>query len=232
MAGRELIDRSLVLAEYAPELVEVEEWADIHRPFVYRAKFNSSEVEHFLYVGSDISRHKYLVGKFGFRAHKVESFSLAALSKYGHPNFRGWLESYNDRIGCIMSFSLERMSMATRQRVPISAGIAERTEYIAGQLRDLLPMIQKITTLPSLLDILAADIELCPWFAANPIARAAQIVAIGFHLKILPQTIREMLLIYRPIICKNLQVPDLDCFLFGLIDDLHQMDRENHGDTR
>lgn len=228
MAGRELIDRSVILAEYAPVQTDVGEWADIHRPAVYRGTFSSSEVEHFLYLGSDINRHKYLVGKFGFRAHIAESFSLAALAKYGHPNFRVWLASHNSHIGCMMNFSLDRLSMATKRlnsRVPISAGIARRTEYIAAQLSDLLPAIREITTLPRFLDILAADVEPWPWFATNPIVRAAQIVAVGCHLNISQQTIREMLVTYRPIICRNLQVPDLENFLFGLTADLHEKSR-------
>ncbi|WP_027516484.1 hypothetical protein [Bradyrhizobium sp. WSM1417] len=226
MAGRELIDRSVVLAEYTAVQVDVDEWADIHRPAVYRGTFGSSEVEHFLYLGSDINRHTYLLGKFGFRAPVAESFSLAALSKYGHPNFRVWLASQNNHIGCMMNFSLERVNIATKQlnsRVPVSADIGRRTEYIANQLSDLLPAIREITTLPRFLEVLAADTEPWPWFAANPIIRAAQIVAVGSHLKISPEALREMLMTYRPLICKNLQVPDLDSFLFGLITDLHEM---------
>lgn len=223
MARRELIDRSVVLAEYNPVQVDVDELADIHRPAVYRGAFSSSDVEHFLYLGSDISRHKYLVGKFGLRAHVAESFSLAALSKYGHPNFRVWLASHNSRIGCMMSFSLERMSIVTKQldlRVPISAGIERQTEYIAAQLHDLLPAIREITTLPRFLDVLAEDVEPWPWLAVNPIVRAAQIVAVGCHLNVSQQTIRDMLETHRLIICKNLQVPDLDSLLFGLTSDL------------
>ncbi|MCG2627878.1 hypothetical protein L6654_14690 [Bradyrhizobium sp. WYCCWR 13023] len=226
MANRELIDRSVVLGEYAPVHVDVDEWADMHRPAVYRGMFSTSEVEHFLYLGSDISRHKYLVGKFGFRAPLAESFSLAALSKYGHPNFRIWSASHNSHIGCLMSFGLERSSIATKQldysRVLISAGIAGRSEYIATRLCDLLPAIKEVTTLPRLLGALAADTEPWPWFAAHPIARAAQIVAIGCHLKISPLAIREMLVPYGPLIGKNLQVPDLDSFLSGLINDLER----------
>ena len=68
------IEQSLVLLGYERIETRIVEWADIHRPFVFKAKRDSDDVEHFLYFGADIKDHKYLVGKFGVRSRMAEDF--------------------------------------------------------------------------------------------------------------------------------------------------------------
>ena len=80
MAGRTSLDRFVAPAEYLPVKADTGELADVYRRSIYRAVFISPDIEQFLYLGSDISRHTYVVGKFGFRAAVAESFSVAALA--------------------------------------------------------------------------------------------------------------------------------------------------------
>lgn len=225
MAGRKSLDRFVAPSEYLPVKADTGELADVYRPSIYRAVFSSPEIEHFLYLGSDISRHKYLVGKFGFRAAVAERFSVAALAKYGHPNHQLWVAANQSRFRCVMSFDLDRASALTGRisfRVPVSGSLTELNEYVTFQLSSLLPFIREITTLSQFLEILSSDSEPWPWFATNPILRAAQVVAVGRHLSVPEQKIREMLLPVSALICRNLLSPDFDSFLLGLTIDLNE----------
>src|SRR5260370_37705108 len=94
------IDKSLALLGYSRIETRLREWADIHRPSVYKATWTPTEVEHFVYLGTDIQRHKYFVGKLGFRSDLAEDFSITSLLKYGHENYKFWIGHHDRQIGC------------------------------------------------------------------------------------------------------------------------------------
>jgi hypothetical protein len=207
------IDQSLALLGYARIETRLSEWADIHRPSVFKAKRDSADVEHFLYLGADIKRHKYLVGKFGFRSCVVEDFSIESLLKYGHPNYKFWIEQHDRQIGCAINFDLDRFNLAKDQinhRALVATEANKLAQHVTVLVRDyLLPIVQEVTTLVKLLQVLASDVEPYPWFATNSIVRAVQIIAIGSHLGVPRRMIRDMLTPNYHLISMNLIEPDL-----------------------
>jgi hypothetical protein len=230
MVNEKPLDHSLALLRYSRIETSLSEWGDIHRPSVFKAEWGSPDVEHFLYFGADIKRHKYLVGKFGFRSWAAEEYSIASLLKYGHPNFKLWAKQLDRQIGCTMNFSLDRFDLAIGQfnsRVALAIGANGLALHITTSVRDrLLPIIQDVTNLARLLQFLVSDIEPYPWLATNPIIRAAQIVAISDHLDLSRRMIHDMLSPNYRLISTYLVEPELkssvDTFVDRLIDDLAQ----------
>lgn len=228
MVNEKPLDQSLAVLGYSRIETSLSEWGDIYRPSVFKAEWGSPDVEHFLYLGADIKRHKYLVGKFGFRSWVAEEYSIASLLKYGHPNFKLWAKQLDRHVGCTISFDLDRFDLATGQsRVALAIGANELTLHITTLVRDrLLPIIQDVTDLARLLQFLVSDIEPYPWLATNPIIRAAQIVAISVHLDLSRRTIHDMLSPNHRLISTYLVEAELkssvDTFVDRLIDDLAQ----------
>lgn len=224
-----LLDQSLAPLGYSRIETRLIEWGDIHRPSVFKAEWGSPDVEHFLYLGTDIKRHKYLAGKFGLRSSTAEAYSIATLLKYGHPNFRLWTSQLDREIGCSISFDLGRFDLSLKQyaRIPATVGKDELAQHITALVRDRLkPVVQDVTDLAGHLQLLVSDIEPYVWFATNPIIRAAQIVAIGIHLALSRRTIQDMLSPHHRLISTYLVEPELkssvDTFVDRLIDDLKQ----------
>jgi len=222
-----LLDQSLAPLGYSRIETSLIEWGDIHRPSVFKAEWGSPDVEHFLYLGTDIKHHKYFAGKFGLRSSTAETYSIAALLKYGHPNFRLWTSQLDREIGCTISFDLGRFDWALKQyaRIAVAFGKDELAEHITALVRDRLkPVVQDVTDLAGHLQLLVSDIEPHVWFATNPIIRAAQIVAIGCHLALSRPTIQDMLSPHHRLISTYLVEPkfksSVDVFVDRLIDDL------------
>jgi hypothetical protein len=221
------LDQSLAPLGYSRIETNLIEWGDIHRPSVFKAEWGSPDVEHFLYLGTDIKRHKYLAGKFGLRSPTAEAYSIAGLLKYGHPNFKRWASQLDREIGCAISFGLDRFDLASRQyaRIAVAVGKDELAQHITALVRDRLrPVIQDVADPAGHLQLLASDIEPYVWIATNPIIRAAQIVAIGCQLALPRQMIQHMLSPHHHLIATNLVEPELkssvDTFVDRLIDDL------------
>jgi hypothetical protein len=224
------IEQSLALLGYARIETRIGEWADIHRPFVFKAKWDSADVEHFLYFGADIKRRKYLVGRFGFRSRVAEDFSIESLLKYGHPNYKFWIERHDRQIGCTITFDLDRFNFAKGRidhRTLVATEDNKLAQHVTVLVRNrLLPIVQEVTTLAKFLQVLASDVEPYPWFTTNSIVRAAEIIAIGSHLGMPRRMIRDMLTPSYHLISMNLIEPSLkfsvDQFLDRLLADWAQ----------
>src|SRR5690242_6920443 len=185
MAGAKLLETSLARLGYRRINATLRELADIHRPSIYKAKFPSDDVEHFLYVGGGIKRQKFLVAKFAFRSPVIEEFSVNALLKYGHPNYRLWIEHHNQQIGCLMKFGLARFDRAWQSWESTPLASEEAVRLVASIADEqLLPLIRDASTLPGLFRLLASDVEPCLWLVTPGIARASQVVALGQRLQI------------------------------------------------
>jgi hypothetical protein len=214
------IDRSLALFGYSRIETRQREWASIHFPAVYKATWTPTDVEHFIYLGADIQNHKYLVGKFGFRSDLAEEFSIASLLKYGHPNFRLWMDHHDRQIGCVINFDFYRLDQIDH-RVLLATEANKLAQHVTELVRDrLLLVVREVTTLAKLLELLVSDVEPYPWFATNPIVRAAQIVAIGIHLGIPRRMILDMLRPYYQLISGNLVEPDMKTSVDSFFDHL------------
>jgi hypothetical protein len=182
-------------------------------PAIYKASWSRDGVEHFIYLGTDIKQHRYLVGEFGFRAAAAQAFGIEAILNYGHRNLRlvRWRDPVNADIECSMMFSFSRFDLARKQIPPRIAVAGMEAQDMAAMVKTyiadrLLPVVSPIKTLESLLDILAKNLEPCPWFAVNRMMRAAQIVAIGRHLDLPRDEIRELLKPYDRLI--SIELPD------------------------
>jgi hypothetical protein len=127
----------------------------------------------------------------------VEEFSIESLLKYGHPNYRHWIEHHDRRIGCIINFSFDRLSLSAgrgyhRDFIPLESGSLPRC--VADIVRDeLLPVVREVGTLQGIFGILVSNVEPFPWFATNCIARAVQVFALGRLLDFPNRAIRDFL---------------------------------------
>jgi hypothetical protein len=191
----------------------VTEHSDIHRPSLFKASWSSNEVEHFIYLGSDIKHHKYLVGKFGMRSPIAEKFSIESMVAHGHPNFGLTLEErarWNDsKCACALTYEFQRFDRARKKVEPRiflpNAEPAYMASFISSFVSDqLLPVIQHITNSDAFLRFLIRDVEPCRWFCASPAIRAAQIVAVGSKLGADKYQIRHWLEPYERLITNNL----------------------------
>jgi hypothetical protein len=172
---------------YIPVRTAALELYNIYEPRVFTATWRSDDIQHFIYLGSDFGAHKYFVGKFGTRSPRAEQFSIAALIKYGHRNYR--LKERDPYIYCTMAFGFERFDFAEKHVKPrIFLPQAEPdflTRFVVSVIEDkVFPVIRPITGLETYMNLLAADVEPCPWFAVNPLVRVAQIVALGCQLNV------------------------------------------------
>jgi hypothetical protein len=226
MLSSRAIDAALAPLGYSRFETRIEEFADVHRPAVFRATWSSDEIDHFLYLGADIKRHKYFVGMFGFRSRLAEDFSIATLLKYGHPNYRFWFERYarGREIGCLMNFGFDRFYLAEKrveERIPLKIGVEELAQYITTLVDGrLFPIIREVTSPTKLFQTLVSDIEPCPWFATNCMARAAQIFAIGRHLDFPREVIREFLTPNYHLISRHMVEPDIKSSVVTFMDRL------------
>jgi hypothetical protein len=221
MAGAKLLDASLAPLGYRRINANVRELADVHRPSIYKAEFPSDDVEHFLYVGGGIKRQEFLVAKFGFRSLIIEEFSVNALLKYGHPNYRHWIEHHNRQIGCLMNFDLGRLDHAWEPTPLASEEAAQLIASIADE--QLLPLIRDASTLLGLFRLLASDVEPCSWLVTHGIARSSQIVALGQLLDIPREVITGALARHHDLYCRHVPDPEIrssvDRFVDRLIED-------------
>jgi hypothetical protein len=209
------IDQAMAAVGYNRINKYVAEIASVHRPSIYKASWSSKEVEHLVYLGSDVARHQYFVGQFGIRASAVEKFAIESVIKYGHSNYRVLLEQYEPEVSCMMIFGFSRFDLAEAkipQRVLFSsiatAEFAETMSFFMNQR--LLPVIRQVTTFENLLRFLTVDAEPCPWFAVNRAIRAAQVVAIGNQLGFTRGEIRKFLAPHDRLIALDLSetIPD------------------------
>jgi hypothetical protein len=195
------------------------EHSDIHRPSLFKASWSSNEVEHFIYLGCDIKHHKYFVGKFGMRSPIAEKFSIESLVAHGHPNFGLTLEErarWNDsECACALTYDFQRFDLAKKKIEPRiflpNAEPVYMARFISVFIREkLVPVIERITSSEAFLRFLIEDLEPCPWFAAGPAIRAAQIVALGSKLGIEKDQIRRSLEPHERLIANNLAIKQSD----------------------
>jgi hypothetical protein len=188
---------------------------NIHRPSVYRASWSSNEVEHFIYLGSDIKYHTFFAGRFGIRSQLAEKFSIDSLIAHGHPNFRLFIDHYNDKTGCMLTYDFQRFNWAMKKVEPSvflpDAKPAYIASFISAFVSDrLLPVVGHVTNSEAFFRFLIEDAEPCRWFATHPAVRAAQIVALGSNFGMEKDQIRRSLELYERLIAKNLYIPRSD----------------------
>ncbi|MBX3446185.1 MAG: hypothetical protein KF765_05485 [Parvibaculaceae bacterium] len=179
------------------------------RKYIYRASWSTPHVEHFLYFGQDSRR--YFMAQFGLRNPDAQQFGIAAMVKYGHPNFQLWAKELDVAVDCSMTFhfaSLDKVSLTSfpRVRVPDIGG-SELTNLVVDFIRgNLLPVIDAITDLESYLAFIVADRPPNPWLISpNHMIRVAQVVALAAQLGRSGDEIRELLRPYDSQIEKRMR---------------------------
>jgi hypothetical protein len=147
---------------------------------VYKARWGTEEVEHYLYVLPWGKPRRYLEVMFGIRNLVAEQFALDCIRRFGGPRA---VNSRSDKDPtCGMMFSLgsfagwePRWSLDLEAFSPLE---------LANRLRSdvetyLFPIVREITSSAKLLTFLLNDTSQCPWFRSSGIFRSAQIVWIA-----------------------------------------------------
>ena len=180
--------------------------------YVYRAKWSTSEVEHFVYFQLYGTPKEYLAADFGLRNRQAEVFANKSIQAYGGDIYQ--LLRYDERSDCSMRFSLGQLaSWGIRSSLKISAMATEALrEKIRRDITELLfPIVRDVTSLDRLLGLLLADGEPYPWIRCNGAMRAAIVVHLAQQVGTPLSGIRARLEPYQRRIATNiLKAPDPD----------------------
>jgi hypothetical protein len=139
----------------------------------------------------------------------AESFGLEAMLNYGHISYRLTRGSIDTETEYSMQFDFARLDKFSfkhwpRIRVPEVNG-QELAVFVARFVSQHLdPYIKDITDLQTYLAFLTSDREPYPWFASNPMTRAAQVVAVSRQLGLSREKIRDLLRPYDDSIMRGL----------------------------
>lgn len=179
---------------------------------VYRAKWSTPEVEHFIYFQLYGTPSGYLAADFGIRNKEAESFAIRSIQRYGGDLYR--LLRHDDCSDCFMRFSLGQLaSWGIRSSLKISTTsgviLVEKIKHDIKQ--QLFPVVRGIKDLASLLSLLLVDAEPYPWIRCNGAMRAAMIVDLARRLGRQSEEIHALLKPHNKWIAINLlNAPDPD----------------------
>jgi hypothetical protein len=150
------------------------------RAWVFRLDQNAKEVEHFLYF--TLRQEKNLIAAhFGFRLPDVEPLAITAFSYFARADFP--LHKMLEPDNCSMRYSFGRFHSMLRPGYWNLSNEVDWTAPIVADLNQyLLPFVSRLPARQDMFEVLVANDEPCPWFAANAAIRAAQILFLGSRL--------------------------------------------------
>jgi hypothetical protein len=165
-------------------------------PKIFRAKWSSNEVEHFLYFRYGRLNWSVQVD-FGIRNGPADLFATECMRLYGGEPYRSGMKP--GQFDCLTRCSLGRLAdwsslfslqIAGIAGIPAGDVAAKIVEDIEHRL---LPEIGSISSADALLDLLRGDDEPCRWGYMNGAIRAAQIAYLGSVTGLTEDDLRETL---------------------------------------
>jgi hypothetical protein len=149
----------------------------------FRLNLPSAKIDHFLYLQFYGTRGELLAVHFGFRNLQVQSFAIQEGLKYGGDQYKSI--KYKEKFDCASRFSLGRIAGWThRWSLDLwSLSLDRLVECVrAAVVGELNPLVQKISGLPDLFEVLRSNQFPFEWFYSNALWRTAQVIRLGFLL--------------------------------------------------
>lgn len=162
-------------------------------PLVYKARWSSPDVEHFIFFEAGGQTRRFFSGRFGIRNREAEAFSADAIRRHsGEFHFQAL--RYNQHTSCTMRFSFHRIyppfSELYIARLP-DAEIGPPIQHIVSQY--IRPAMSNVTTTSQFMSLLIENEGPCFWAGTNGAIRAAQIVVLAHKSGLRGDRIRTLL---------------------------------------
>jgi hypothetical protein len=159
----------------------------------YKARWGTSDVEHFIYFEEGGKTTGLFSGLFGIKNSDAEAFSVDAIRRYSS-EFHFKVLRYDQHTTCTMRFPFHQFtpplwSLHVSLQSDRDIGAAVRRIVV----EHVHPAVSDVTSADELLSILVRDERPCSWVYTSGAIRAAQIVTLASRGGFCSKRIRQLL---------------------------------------